>query len=132
MRCKRKNLDGKRCGARALKGKESCALHADPNKAAELGSKGGRGRATRSVAAADEAASPLDPVDLPTTAERLRDLLAAAVYQVNLGKLDTKTSNALAYTGATLLRAIELSSLESRLAALELRQPSRGKGPSGQ
>jgi hypothetical protein len=129
MRCKRKKIDGKRCGARALKGKDSCALHADPNKAAELGSKGGRGRATRSVAAVDEAVS---PVDLPTTAERLRDLLAAAVYQVNLGKLDTKTSNALAYTGATLLRAIELSSLESRLAALESRQPSRGKGQSGQ
>ncbi len=45
MQCKQKKQDGKRCGARALTGKNRCAIHAEPGKAAELGSKGGRRRA---------------------------------------------------------------------------------------
>lgn len=73
-----------------------------------------------------KAATPVEP---PTTAEAVRDLLAQAVAEVKMRKLDTRTANALAYTGATLLKAIEVSSLEGRLAALEgrrRRQPDGG------
>jgi hypothetical protein len=45
MQCEHKKRDGKRCGARALTGCNRCAIHAHPGRAAELGSKGGRGRA---------------------------------------------------------------------------------------
>ena len=68
------------------------------------------------------------PVEPPTTAEAVRDLLAQAVAEVKMRKLDTRTANALAYIGATLLKAIEVSSLESRLAALEGR---RQREPDG-
>ena len=44
MRCKTKKSDGKQCRARALNGKEYCALHDDPNRAAELTRKGVRDR----------------------------------------------------------------------------------------
>ena len=41
-RCSAKKRSGKRCGAWAVTGKTQCALHADPKRAAELGSKRGR------------------------------------------------------------------------------------------
>jgi hypothetical protein len=123
MRCKKKKKDGKQCRARALNGGKFCPLHADPGKAAELGSKGGRRRAIKGAAPAETAS-----VEPPKTAEELRDLLAEAVAQVKTGQLDTKTANALAYTGTALLRVIEVSSYESRLAALEARLLRRGRG----
>ena len=45
MQCKCKKRDGKRCHAPALTGQTRCAMHAEPGRAAELGSKGGRRRA---------------------------------------------------------------------------------------
>ena len=42
-----------------------------------------------------KAATPVEP---PTTAEGVRDLLAQAVAEVKMRKLDTRTANALAYT----------------------------------
>lgn len=117
MRCKKTKRDGKRCGARALTGNQFCALHADPGKAAALGSRGGRRRALSNDGEHDT--SP--PVELPKTAEGVRDLLAEAITQVRRRKLDTKIGNALAYVASSLLRAIELGDLESRLKALEER-----------
>jgi len=40
MQCQKKKRDGKQCKARALAGKEQCALHAEPGRAKELGSIG--------------------------------------------------------------------------------------------
>src|SRR5215469_52850 len=121
MRCVKKKTNRKQCRARALSGSKFCALHADPGKAAELGSRGGRRRATKGAPPAETA-----PVEPPKTAEELRDVLAEAVAQVKTGQLDTKTANALAYTGTALLRAIEVSSYESRLAVFESRLLRRG------
>lgn len=41
-RCSAKNRSGKRCSAWAMTGAKQCALHADPKRAAELGSKRSR------------------------------------------------------------------------------------------
>src|SRR5216684_3850228 len=105
MRCQRKKRNGKQCGARALSGQKYCALHADPGKAAELGSKGGRRRAVTSPGQTEM--PPPSSVEPPKTADQLRDLLAEVVAHVRMGKLEIKTANALAYTGTALLRAIE-------------------------
>ena len=117
MQCERRKRDGRRCKAPALSGREYCALHSDPDRAKQLGSKGGRRRAAIGEAEQD-APTPVEP---PKTAEAVRDLLAQTVAEVKMRKLDTRTANALAYTGATLLKAIEVSSLEGKLAALEER-----------
>jgi hypothetical protein len=45
MQCPDKKRDGQRCGAPALTGQTRCAMHAQPGRAAELGSNGGRRRA---------------------------------------------------------------------------------------
>jgi hypothetical protein len=79
MQCRRKNRDGRQCRAPVLTGKKYCALHAQPGRAAELGSKGGRRRAVYS------------PCDLreftaPKTAADLRDLLAESIIEIRAGK----------------------------------------------
>ena len=117
MRCQKKKHDGKQCRARALTGNKFCSLHAEPGAAAALGRKGGRRRAISNDPEPDT--SP--PVDLPKTAEGVRDVLAEAMTQIRCRKLDPKLGNALAYVASSLLRAIELGDLEGRLKALEER-----------
>jgi hypothetical protein len=117
MRCQKKKHDGKQCRARALTENKFCALHAEPGAAAALGRKGGRRRAVSNDPEPDTSPS----VELPKTAEGVRDLLAEAITQIRRHKLDTKVGNALAYVASSLLRAIELGDLESRLRALEER-----------
>jgi hypothetical protein len=104
--------DGSDCGARALTGKECCALHADPGKAAELGRKGGRRRAIYAPDRLKDFAAPKDAADL-------RDLLAQSIIEMRAGMLDPKLANAISYLGMGFLRAVELADLEKRLADLE-------------
>lgn len=117
MQCKHKKRDGERCGAHALIGQARCAMHAQPGRAAELGSKGGRRRALYS-------ASDLREFAAPQTASDLRDLLAESIIEIRAGKLDPRVANALGYLGTSYLRALEVSDVEARLAALEANQRS--------
>lgn len=114
---KKTKRDGKRCGARALTGNKFCALHAEPGKAAELESRGGRRRAVSKDPEPDTSPA----VEIPKTAKGVRDVLAEAMTQIRCRKLDPKLGNALAYVASSLLRAIELGDLEGRLRALEER-----------
>src|SRR5260370_20726259 len=115
-RCSANNRNGKGCGAWAAAGLDKCALHSDPELAAKMGSKHGR-RAT--LSSSQPAAAPMMP---PKTAGDVRDALANTMAQVHARQIDTKTANALAYLATSLLRAIEVSELESRLDALEVTQ----------
>jgi hypothetical protein len=117
MRCQKKKHDGKQCRAGALTENKFCALHAEPGAAAALGRKGGRRRAVLNDPEPDTSLA----IELPKTAEGVRDLLAEAITQIRRRKLDVKAGNGMAYLAASLLRAIELSDLESRLRALEER-----------
>jgi hypothetical protein len=112
MQCKHKKRDGERCRAPALTGQARCAMHAEPGRAAELGSRGGRRRAAYTSADLREFAA-------PKTAADLRDLLAESIVEIRGGKLDPRVANALGYLGASYLRALEASDIESRLDALE-------------
>jgi hypothetical protein len=111
-RCSEKNKKGKRCGAWAVAGATRCALHLDPERASKLGSKSRDKRAGRSQTDAP-------PMDLPKTASDVKNALATTMVQVYAGTMDAKTANTLAYLGMSLLRAIEVSDIESRLDALE-------------
>ena len=115
MQCEHKKRDGKRCGARALTGQNRCAIHAHPGRAAELGSKGGRGRSVYRL-------GDLREFTAPKTAADLRDLLAESIIEVRSGRLDPKIANALGYIGTSYLRAVEVSDVQERLNALESRQ----------
>jgi hypothetical protein len=112
MQCQKKKRDGNQCRARARSGQKYCALHAEPGKAAELGSKGGRRRAVYSPDALLE-------FPAPRTAADLRDLLAQSIVEIRAGKLDPKLANSISYLGAGFLRAIEVADLEGRIEELE-------------
>jgi hypothetical protein len=111
MQCQKKKRDGKQCRAPALSDKEHCALHAEPGRAKELGSKGGRRRAVYRPDALKEFAA-------PKTAADVGDLLAS-IIEIRAGKLDPKVANALGYLGTSLLRALEVADVERRLELLE-------------
>jgi len=115
MQCEHKSEDGTRCGAAALRAKTRCSLHADPGRAAVLGSKGGRRRSAYR-------AGDLREFVAPKTAADLRELLAESIIEIRAGKLDPRVANALGYLGASYLRALEVSEIESRLDALEAHQ----------
>jgi hypothetical protein len=55
----------------------------------------------------------------PTTAAAVRDLLAECEAALLGGKLDSKVASTVFYGATPLLRSIETSSLETRVAALE-------------
>lgn len=112
-RCTSKTLRGKPCGAWALQGKTKCALHSDSELAAKLGAKHGQRIRLEPL----DTASPLPC--LPKTALDVRDVLAKVVAEVQDRKMDSRTANALAYVGTSLLRAIELSELEDRLKRIQ-------------
>jgi hypothetical protein len=112
MQCQKKKRDGNQCRARARSGQKYCALHAEPGKAAELGSKGGRRRAVYSPDALQE-------FPAPRTAADLRDLLAQSIIEIRAGKLDPRLANSISYLGTGFLRAIEVADLQARMDELE-------------
>jgi len=63
------------------------------------------------------------PADLPVkrlqTATEVVELLGETINQVRRGEIDLRVSNAIGYLSGILLSAIEKSSYEERLAALE-------------
>jgi len=81
-------------------------------RAAELGSKGGRRRAIYNQENLKEFAA-------PKTAGDLRDLLAQSIVELRNGQLDPRLANAVGYVGASYLRALEMSDIETRLIRLE-------------
>lgn len=112
-RCKALAKSGQPCGAAATEGGLSF-FHANPNKAAELGPKGGRRKAHTA-----ESAEPLPAVD---NAIAVRDLVARLIVDVHAGKVPSKIAAGLAPLMHLQLRAIttiEISNLGQRLAKVE-------------
>ena len=98
-RCSEKNRSGKRCGAWAVTGATKCALHADPDRAAELGSR--RGRRVKIRPRPD-----LPPRPLKGT-EEVCELLEEAINLVRRGSVDVRAANSIAVLAGILLRALE-------------------------
>jgi hypothetical protein len=69
--------------APAVRGENYCSLHSDPNRAAELGRKGG----ARSRKVYD---SQLENVAVPESAADVRRMLAEAMAETRAGKMDPK------------------------------------------
>jgi hypothetical protein len=111
---------GGSCAAPAIKGENFCSLHSDPGRAAELGRKGGMGN--RQVYENDGLEVPA-----PRTALDVKNLLADAMAEIRAGNMDPKLGTTLGYLGTSLLKAIETSDLEMRLARLEGVSESQGK-----
>jgi hypothetical protein len=110
-RCEAKTRDGKPCGATPIHGKKRCLFHTG-NFASELGARGGRRRAVYNP-------DNLERFEPPKNASDLVPLLAQTICEVRSGRIDPRIVNAVVYTSAAFLNAIEISDLDSRLKALE-------------
>jgi hypothetical protein len=112
MRCQKTKRDGSQCKANALGGKKLCALHSDPGKAAELGSKGGR---RRTLFSPDK----LMPFAAPKTAADVRDLLAQSIVEVRAGQLDPRIATSICCLVTEFLKTLEACTIEEVIEPLE-------------
>jgi hypothetical protein len=112
QKCRKRNKNNKPCGAPA--GPNGlCAIHANPERAKELGAKGGRGN--RHVSA--------DPPELPLSAPRdaaeVKLALGRIMADVHNGKLEPRRATTAVYAATAFMRALETSDLETRVKTLE-------------
>jgi hypothetical protein len=112
-KCNAKTTAGKPCRAAAVS-RGLCSLHGDPNLAAEMGRKSGQARRTKDLLAQERAE--LSP---PRTAQEVRVALGQFIADVRSKRLDPKAAGTLGYLANVLLKSIEVSDVEARLAALE-------------
>lgn len=116
MQCQHKKRDCTRCRANALPGKTRCLFH-DPDRAGQRAAGRRRGGISRSRPAAT---LPADTPDLQL--KSVADVVVAlglTINQVRSGRLAVNVGNCLGVLAGVLLKAIEGSDLEQRLAALE-------------
>lgn len=101
-RCSVKNRNGKRCGAWAVTGATQCALHSDPKRAAEMGSKHGR-----RVASPSSAAALAVPLGRLKSSGEVIELLEETINRVRQGPFDLRAANSIGFLSGILLKALE-------------------------
>ncbi len=116
MRCNHTKNDGERCKASALPGKQKCMFH-HPSFSRKRAEGRRAGGTNRSVPVATLAADTPD-LALATVADVVV-ALAATINQVRNGKLAVGVGNCVGCLAGVLLKALEGSQLEQRIAALE-------------
>jgi len=98
--CKALKHSGEPCRAAASKG-DFCALHADPERAAELGRRSGLTRRTLTVEITPRELTP------PRTAKDIKEILAQVIVDLYAAKIDQRIAWTIAYAANTLLKSIE-------------------------
>jgi Family of unknown function (DUF5763) len=113
MTCKGTTNAGERCRAIAVKD-GLCALHSNPKLAAEMGRMSGKVRRSRK-----SLEQPPPELASPQTAQEVRIALGQFISDVRARRLDSKLAGTLGYLANVLLKSIEISDVEARLASLE-------------
>jgi hypothetical protein len=121
-RCVVMKPDGSRCKARPLVGGNHCSFHSDPERAAALGSKGGRRRAIYDP-------SKLKQFEPPRTAADVMAFIGQSMADARSGELDPSVAWVISHLSTNFLRALQLAVLESKIAKLEhLHEEAREAG----
>src|SRR5262249_9771055 len=125
MPCRELNRKNEPCNAPPLEGTDLCAMHADAGLAKRLGSAGGQ---------RNRHFEPVDPVDIPKldTAQDVKAFLAQVAIDLRFRRIEPKAASTIGYVCTSLLKAIELSDLEARLAKLEGGTEDESEGASGE
>ena len=110
--CRAKTKNGKHCQAAATEG-GLCFFHANPKKASELGQIGGRKNRRRSVE--------MDPLPALENAMAIRAMLQRIISETYSNRLSPRTAAILGPLLNGLLRIIESTEFEQRLAKIECR-----------
>ena len=120
--CEGVKPDGDKCHARRVAGSSYCFFH-DPEKEAEREAAQRAGGLRNKVAVLSSTTPDARLLD----ARDVVKLLAETINQVRRGEVDPKVANAVGYLGGLLMKALHVTEIESRLAALEAafeRQPA--------
>ena len=114
MKCEFIKTNGVKCEAHAIKGSEFCYFHnpdiSDEEKR-EAQSNGGKTKALTLK-------EPLPELVLAEPADTVL-LIADTISRVRAGKLDIRTANCLGFLSDKLLKAFEVSQLNSRVKITE-------------
>lgn len=112
MRCKFIKSNKKQCGANAMKNSDFCFSHNPKTKRAKQLAviKGGKSPKRNY--------NPLPPVKL-TDNKSVANLLARVINEVRQGKIDRRVANCIGYLSGHLIKALEISDLEKRVAEME-------------
>lgn len=114
MKCHQK-INGKQCGANALRGSQFC-YHHDPKISQEekrkVQVKGGQNRK-------QIVSNPLDPMEIVNAGD-ISSLIADTINQVRVGEIDCRVANTIGYLAGVALKAFEISSIEKRLEKIEI------------
>ena len=122
-KCKAITNSGKPCQANAQTGKSYCFLH-DPEKVEAVKAARSKGGASLKV---------IDPkrfkpwrgmggdvtVLRSPSPQDIVNLLADTIDEVKTGQIDPRVANAVGYLAGSILKAVELTTFDERLAALE-------------
>ena len=113
-RCKGVTRSGTPCKAWAMEG-GLCYFHANPDKASELGKRGGRAKGPTASpgGAAEYIARPLKSVDDVTR------LLADTINDLRSGTIDSRLANTVGFLATGMLKALQQGDLEGRLRGME-------------
>ena len=113
MRCQGVTRSRTPCTAWAMEG-GLCYFHANPNKASELGQRGGKAKGPRVTA---------DPVEYVTrplkTVNDVTHLLADTINDLRSGAIDSRLANTVGYLATGMLKALQQGDIEGRLRAVE-------------
>jgi hypothetical protein len=121
-KCKAKTVAGSACQAAPMAG-GLCFLHANPAKVRALGQSGGRKNRHRILE------SPVLPTEI--NARTVRDMLAQSIIDVQSNRLAPRVATALVQLSNSLMRVIQMTELEERVAKLEqAARPADGSGTS--
>ena len=101
-KCQARTKAGAPCAAPAIHGGIYCALHSDPQRAAELGRKGGRNNRRTYETDGKE-------VSAPQSASAVKEMLAEIMAEIRAGRLNPKLGTTLAYLGTTLAKHLGLA-----------------------
>jgi hypothetical protein len=120
--CKETRRDGQRCQAMAMEGSRYCFFHnpatQKPRRAAQQ--RGGQANGPK-VLPAEAANLPLD------SGKEVAVFLAETINQVRKGQVSPKIASTVGYLTGLLMKALETSDIEERLArveqALKTREP---------
>jgi len=112
-RCKGMTRSGRPCTPWAMEG-GLCFFHANPDKASELGQRGGRAKGpTADPDAAEYIARPLNTVGDVT------NLLANTINDLRSGRIDSRLANTAGFLASGMLKAFQQGDIEGRLRAME-------------
>ena len=112
-KCGGLSKSGKPCRAPAVRGEKYCSLHLHPNRAAELGRRGGQQNRILLL-------NPMENLDetAPRSARDVSSLVGRCLVATLAGQMSPRRATAVAYLASTMMRCLEQSAMEEQVLAL--------------